>query len=110
MGERIVNRDSIRAAADQFAMVGGEIWRLADKLDAEPYYLREGDWGYSGGEQLDFVQRYDGIRGDLRDFLRDGAKALTELHDVLYSVAARTVHDEEISAEDLKRIGDRFSP
>lgn len=109
MGERTVDRDAIRRAGDRFAESGGGIWRHAGRLDEEPYYLRASDWGDSGGQQDELTQKYEVIRKALRDFLRDGADALTELHDVLYSVAARTADAEEVGRADLERIGKRIS-
>jgi hypothetical protein len=108
MGERTVDRDAIRQGGDRFSDVGGDIWRHAGRLDEDPYFLRASDWGDSGGQQDALTKKYEVIRSAMRDFLRDGAKALTELHDVLYSVAARTAHDEEVSRDDLEQIGKRI--
>ncbi|MGH3491496.1 MAG: hypothetical protein ACRDP8_26700 [Actinopolymorphaceae bacterium] len=100
-----IDRRAIRAAGDRFFEIGADFWRFAGRLDEEPYYLSAPDWGYSGGGKADVVAKYDGIRSGVRDFLRDGAVALGELHEVLYRAAARSAEDEEMSVEEFDRVG-----
>lgn len=99
-----VDRPAIRTAGDEFFGVGGDMWRVAGKLDEEPYFLRDSDWGYQG-EDADPNSSYEALRAKVRDFLRDGAEAFGELRTVLHSIAARSEQVEETSAAELLRIG-----
>jgi hypothetical protein len=102
-----VDRPVIRSAGDEFFNVGGDMWRVAGHLDEEPYFLQDSDWGYQG-ESADLNNPYQRLRGGMRDFLLDGAKAFTELREALYAAAARSEDAEEVGAAELDRIGRRL--
>lgn len=105
MTQREVDRTAIRRAADRIGELGMRMGDRAGRLDEEPFYLREHEWGHADGAVFKLKHTYDDLRNTVQRFLRDGAAALTELEEVLDRIATRMQVDEEIATDELTRIG-----